>query len=1202
MSTGKETYEIQSLANEIKNIEKLLPDIKIKKIVSHSPIAVAYKINHKQYGSALLKCFKGILLHNERFIKRLILETKELQDVIHPYFTKIFEADYKPFPYIIREWVKGTDLETVLSKKNFNSLEATELVIKIASALQATFNYRIRHKDIKAKNVFLCSNEIIKLVDFLLPPSVPYYMTPEQFLDIKATIRSDIYSLGILYYQVLTGHVPFRGHRNDIIKQHKTKAYHPIPGIPQEIEQVLSKCLAKQPQDRYANPMELIIDLRKAAERLCHDSLLQDPVTHQSLVFNIPESQLSNFDASSFSPAGPTRMLFIQREDLKDINSPIISDETDNYSDSSNESQNNDEDATEQNNSIDEDNELDDIQFSDDACELEPDIEHLPEEFPENLKRKLLLATDARTISKNGNELSSLNISFPIGYKDSVIGYLKTVLRRECWVWQDSEQSDYADLVIDLELAKTFRYFNYFEDQIQNALSKLPARHSFMSKSIVTQVESNEVDISSFSKQQTISRDEELYTVLDTLMSLCNNAKNDENNDDGVIRLSQDEEDEMPQDEEDNLVMKNTQDSILVEEKEQNFINSKLATLTSDSQKINLDNAPEVENNKQKNLDNIPKTLELSVNFQNPCQTRAWYKLVKEHGWIQSKHFELSKDKSHSLKNRIFIVNLLELQEYEQKRVGLSSIQEFFQGDYDISRFDHGGMASVLKLSTKDNTILFLRPENYWARKHFESYLHVRRGTDGKECVFATVPKGTEFVLKVAFKGKEEALIYEARLLSELAQHPSISQNIIGMIQQGSFLSTNDNYTTEKFGYYLMLEYAAGGNIEQFSHKFPDNRLPCNIATSILYSMILTLQTLKEKGIIHRDIKPQNILIDANGVPKLSDFGLAITVEKANSNLNEERRRLLRLVDKNFLTISKQKNQTQQKIDKCHDKLKHLTWNLTTINDFLKKFENFSSQLNILNDELNDLDAQEKKCAEGLQQKYRPMSAEEIALKGEFAGSIYYAAPEQFAPTKLLTCQCDVYQMGAVMYSMLAGRPPIKGKNIAEVMGKIVLGNRPKIEDVLKKTPLHHAIGEIVYQMMDQDPEFRLTVEQVKSKLEDIIVDNIDELLQDLSFKPPKFKTAHEARKWLEKVEYAKKVYAKMLPPFKKIALELQQKRRSAQENQYIVIPLWRDAGNQSFKFRCPTCKKHIQMLSSQVGKLIRCPMCKQKLIGQYLN
>lgn len=1200
MSTGKETYEIQNLANEIKNIETELPDIKIKKIISQSPIAVAYKIHHKKYGPALLKCFKGILLHNERFIKRVMLETKELQYIIHPYFTRIFQADYQPFPYIIREWIEGIDLDTQLSNKNFNSLEATELLIKITSALQATFNYRIRHKDIKAKNVFLCENDIIKLADFLLPPSVPYYMTPEQFLDIKADIRSDIYSLGILYYQVLTGNVPFRGHRNDIIKQHKQKPYPRIPGIPEEIENVLSKCLAKQPQARYTNPMELIIDLRQVKSRLQNDSRLQDPVTHEIPVFKIPASQLSNTDILFSSHSEPTRMLLIQKDDLKNARLSVLSDDTENDSDVAqefmNESQNNviDEEGEEQNNIIGEENELDSIQFSDDYCELEPDIEHLPDELPENLKRKLLLATDARTLSKNGTELSSLNISFPIIYKDLVIEYLKTVLRRECWVWQDSEQSDYADLVIDLELSKTFRYFNYFEDKIQNALSQLPVRHSFMSKSIVTQVESNELDINSFSQQQTISRDEELYTVLDTLISLGNNISN-KNEEDGVINLPQDAEVDLPQNEED------TQDPILVDDN-QDFINSKQATLTSDSQIIKQESTPKISNNTPKNLDNIPKTLELSVNFQNPCQTRAWYKLVKEHGWIQSKHFELAKTKTHSLKNRTFIVNLLELQEYEQKRVGLSSIQEFFQGDYDISRFDHGGMASVLKLSTKDNTILFLRPENYWARKHFEPYLHVKTGIDGKECVYATVPKGTEFVLKVAFRGKEEALIYESRLLSELAQHPSISQNIIGMVQQGSFLSTNDNYTTEKFGYYLMLEYAAGGNIEQFSHKFPDSRLPCNIATSILYSMILTLQTLKEKGIIHRDIKPQNILMDANGVPKLSDFGLAITVEKANSNLNEERRRLLRLVDKNFLTISKKKNQTQQKIDKCHDKLKHLTWSLTTIDDFLKKFENFSSQLNILNDELNDLDIQEKKCAEGLQQKYRPMSAEEIALKGEFAGSIYYAAPEQFAPTKILTCQCDVYQMGAVMYSMLTGRPPIKGKNIAEVMGKIVLGNRPRIEDILKRTPLHHAIGEIVYQMMDQDPEFRLTVEQVKSKLEDIIVDNIEELLQEPSFIAPKFKTPHDARKWQEKVDYAKKVYNKMLPPFKEIALDLQKKRKSAQENQYIVIPLWRDSGNKSFKFRCPTCKKHIQMLSSQVGKLIRCPMCKQKLIGQYLN
>ena len=105
--------------------------------------------------------------------------------------------------------------------------------------------------------------------------------------------------------------------------------------------------------------------------------------------------------------------------------------------------------------------------------------------------------------------------------------------------------------------------------------------------------------------------------------------------------------------------------------------------------------------------------LDLIVNFQNPCQTRAWFKLVKEHDWEQEKHFELKKTSRHDLKNLCFRINLLELQDYERKKIGVSSVKEFFQGDYDISRFDHGGMAAVLKLTTKEETIIFYDQKIY---------------------------------------------------------------------------------------------------------------------------------------------------------------------------------------------------------------------------------------------------------------------------------------------------------------------------------------------------------------------------------------------------------------------------------------------------------------------------------------------------------
>lgn len=1293
------------MANEkdILWLEKTLRGCKIRKEIGRSNLGTLYLIQHPMYGSCVLKYFEGPLVANQKFIKKILEESKSAHQIDHPCVAKIYQVDYQPRPFMIREWVKGDSLEERIKEGILPPIEATDILISIALGLQAAYNYNIRHKNLKPNNIIILGSEL-KLVDFMLPPTEAYYIAPEQFEGKKSDICSDIYALGVIYYKTLTGRLPFAGNFTNLGKAAPEIKYE-LAGLPDCLKEIFHKTLACNPAQRYQDPMSFVEALRIVKTRLS-DVKNEAPSDHQldavqpypkmlGMTLRNPLLQPGMF-MSSENKGRTMHEGNLETMDLTDVitqsaqqptpptSSVTAPDEIVEMSL-----------LSEPNESSEAELDLQKIQEVQELNEIGPAWEHLPKELPESLQRALLLATGVNTLQQDNNTLTTITIPVPLIYKEKVLEYLRAVLRRECWTFKDLENSDKTMLVIDLELAKTLRYFNYLEDKIQNALARLPVAPTSLQRSAISKVDTEHQDAIKIGENQdegrsNVSKNLGVYSVFDTLMDIkkdailaqgnpvTDNAATETNivatntpaNAADVSKtVVADNITSNASDMSKTVVADNTTSSMTHVENADNPTSkaadsASISTYIGDSPFLTNPNkatspkqltpsgpqdgktaeqldweelAPSTDasQTQQENLakqktERVPKdhpplqeesqelvaepihyptTLILEVNFQNPSQTRAWFKLVKEHGWEQGKHFQLVSNKTSSLKNLRFSVNLLELQEYERKRSGVSKVKEFFQGDYDISRFDHGGMAAVLKLTTKDETIIFLRPENYWAREKFAPYLCVRHGSDGKECVYAQVPKGTEFVVKVAFEGREEALIYEARLLSSLAQDPEVSKNVIGMVQQGSFLASADEGVgqEERVGYYLMMEYASFGNVEQFSQRFPNARLPLNIGLYISYCMMQTLRHLKNRGIIHRDIKPQNILMDGEGVPKLSDFGLAITVGQAGSQLNEERRRLLRLVDKEFLSISNRKEQSQVQLKKLRERLKEI--NLTTDQ---RKFEEISIQINELYRKINGFTDQEKARAEGLKAKYRPMSAEEIALKGEFAGSIYYAAPEQFSPSKVLTCQCDIYQMAAVFYNLLTGRPPVHGKNIAEVMGQIVMGTRPHICEILPAIPLHEAVDELIYLMMEHDPEQRITVEKVIEQLENIIFTYNEELLAEPVFtRQSKIKTEKELKIWLEKTDYARKLHRKMIPHLQKIMQQIQEIKnglmtkedRTPNINNLETIFLWRPKEatlQQGFRFRCPNCKSKLQLPVAKVGKNIRCPNCQQKLIAKY--
>lgn len=225
--------------------------------------AVAIKI-------PLLK-YKG----DANFLKRFQREADILKKLDHPNILKVFDVTAGELPYMVMELLTGSSLRQKLrDKKNLTYAETRDIAIQCCDGLEYTHARNIIHRDIKPENIMLVNEgKTVKLMDFGLSKALDEsaitksgaiigtfaYISPEQCLGEQLDGRADIYSLGVMFYEMLTGERPFTS--GDLVEQH-IKA-RPVsltkkkPGIPYPVEIAVMKCLEKKPQDRYQTAADL---------------------------------------------------------------------------------------------------------------------------------------------------------------------------------------------------------------------------------------------------------------------------------------------------------------------------------------------------------------------------------------------------------------------------------------------------------------------------------------------------------------------------------------------------------------------------------------------------------------------------------------------------------------------------------------------------------------------------------------------------------------------------------------------------------------------------------------------------------------------------------------------------------------------------------------------------------------------------------
>lgn len=245
-------------------------------------MADVYKArDHKLNRLVAVKIMKSEFKEDPTFIQKFRKEAQAAAGLAHPNIVNVYDVgDDNGLYYIVMELVEGITLKDYINKKGRLSVrEATSIAIQVSLGLQAAHNRGIIHRDVKPQNIIISTDGKVKLSDFGIAKATNsntitsnvmgsvHYSSPEQVRGGFSNAKSDIYSLGVTLYEMVTGRVPFDGETTVAIAiKHLQEEIEPptkyAPDLPYSLEQIILKCTQKSPDRRYENTAELIEDLK----------------------------------------------------------------------------------------------------------------------------------------------------------------------------------------------------------------------------------------------------------------------------------------------------------------------------------------------------------------------------------------------------------------------------------------------------------------------------------------------------------------------------------------------------------------------------------------------------------------------------------------------------------------------------------------------------------------------------------------------------------------------------------------------------------------------------------------------------------------------------------------------------------------------------------------------------------------------------
>lgn len=235
-----------------------------------SALGNTYRGSHEALpNQCTIKYIEGILATNRKFLKRFFLQIEKLVGLSHENLAVTYYCSYEKLE-IIREHIPGNNLQDYIEESGASLNKACSIITQAAKGLNVAYQYGILHKNLKPTNIIITPEDDVKVVDFCLPPTAPAYLSPEQCQKQKSDVRSDIYTLGLLFYYLLTDHPAIQANTNkEIMESIISSSFveKDTQNLPDNIRNVLRKMTAKSPQERYANYNELIADLENSTPK-----------------------------------------------------------------------------------------------------------------------------------------------------------------------------------------------------------------------------------------------------------------------------------------------------------------------------------------------------------------------------------------------------------------------------------------------------------------------------------------------------------------------------------------------------------------------------------------------------------------------------------------------------------------------------------------------------------------------------------------------------------------------------------------------------------------------------------------------------------------------------------------------------------------------------------------------------------------------